>query len=176
MSFLARLRRLVKAPDAATESPAPIYLDLRDRVIHTAPGAVGIVPSAEAPNVWGVLFEVALDKGSATIVALADGTTSLYTSGGGGTIGGGEHEHIATMSRKLVQLADAHFEAFPPAETLPLPTEGRSALVLLTYAGPRRVEDGSRTLAQGRGALSRVYMAAQDVLTHLRLEEESRRA
>ena len=39
------------------------------------------------PDVWGVLMELGLEQGVATMVAFADGTVSLYFSGGGGIIG-----------------------------------------------------------------------------------------
>ncbi len=175
MGFLNRFRSPGKKPASTGQTrPADAYLGLRDRLLQTAPGDVGISPTADAPQVWGVLLEMARGDATVTVVALADGTTSLYTSTGGGVLGGGAHARIAAASKALVRLADAHLAAFPAVDAVSLPDAGRSALVVLTYAGPRRVEEADGVLSGDRGPVSAVYAAAQNVITELRLQEESR--
>jgi hypothetical protein len=145
MGFLKRFRANPSGPASSQPPPADIYDKLRNGVLATVPGELGMAPTADAPRVWGVLLDMGMGNATATVVALADGTTSLYTSVGGGIIGGGEHERIATVAQTLIRVADTELAAFPLADSAPLPGQGRSALVILTYA------------------------AAQDVITELRL-------
>lgn len=55
-------------------------------------------PSAELPRVFGVIMDTTFASGTVTLVALADGTASLYASTGGGVIGGGAHERVAVAA------------------------------------------------------------------------------
>lgn len=58
------------------------------------------------PAVWGILMETGYPQGIATLVSLADGTTSLYFSNGDGMIGGGQHANIAQASKAFVAAAE----------------------------------------------------------------------
>ena len=115
------------------------------------------------------------EAGIATVVALADGTTSMYLSSGGGTIGAGEHEHIANMSKALVSLAASMIDEFPPVPDAPLPGDARTALVLLTYDGLRRVEEDNRSFAEGRAPTTEVANGFQEIIHNLRLIQEAGR-
>jgi hypothetical protein len=69
--------------NSPTPEPAPIYLQLRQRILGFNPDELGLKPSLEAPHVWAVLVEMGYEVGTATLVSLVDGTTSLYYSTGG---------------------------------------------------------------------------------------------
>src|SRR5215470_17118778 len=86
-------------PEPAPES---IYKELRDGIFTTSPDEVGIIRSQDNPNVWGVVMETGYPEGVATLVSLADGTTSLYLEGGGGIIGGGAHDNVANATKPLL--------------------------------------------------------------------------
>ena len=47
-------------------------------------------------------MEMAFPEGAATLVSLADGTTSMYTSTGGGVIGGGAHDAVVQAGRAFL--------------------------------------------------------------------------
>jgi hypothetical protein len=133
------------------------------------PAEAGILPSAGLPHVWGVLAEMGFPNGSVTLVSLADGTTSLYFSGGGGIIGCGGHAAVAAASRVLVEEAERHLGATVPTVSCPLPTAGRLRFYLLTYEGKRTAEAGQEELAAGRHALADLFRRSDDVVTQVRL-------
>ena len=56
---------------------------LRDKLLTSSAKDVGLSGADAKAKVWGVLMEVALSNGVATLVSLRDGTASLYTSTGG---------------------------------------------------------------------------------------------
>ena len=141
------------------------------------PATVGLHPSAELPRVWGVLMEMGFPDGAATIVSLADGTTSLYTSEGGGVIGGGEHAPVAAASSRFLAEAEATETGLSPAESVDvhLPPVGIVSFVVLGYSGTQIGAADEQELASMQHPLSRLYAAGQDVITALREAEESRR-
>src|SRR5215210_2485194 len=132
-----------------TADPA-IYDDLRARVLTLAPAAAGLRKTDELPDVWGVLLETGHPEGSSTLVALADGTTSLYLSSGGGIIGGGEHEPVATATKRLVGAAQQEIDAFPPAEDQDPPPAGQATIRVLTYDGARSIQAEEADFGEGR--------------------------
>jgi hypothetical protein len=87
-------------PPRRGTSPDAVYRDLRSMALEAVERGALAPPFADHPDVAGVIVDVPATGGSATIVALADDTTSLYTSTGGGTIGAGEHATVATATRR----------------------------------------------------------------------------
>ena len=153
----------------AMPEPIPVYKALRDAIIGLSPQKVGLTPSAEAPHCWGVLLEIGSERAVATLVALADGTTSLYFSSGGGVIGCGGHAAVAAAARKLVAAADAHLSELRPTSTFPLPGVGRLRFYLLTFSGALTAEVAEEELQDGQHPLAALYTAGQEVLTQVRL-------
>ena len=161
----------------AESEAAGATVGLRKKILSLDPASVGLHPSAELPQVWGVLMEMGFPDGAATIVSLADGTTSLYTSEGGGVIGGGEHAPVVAATRRF--LAEAEKTEAPlvsvPSNEVNLPPAGVVSFVVLGYSGTRVGEADEEELASMRHPLSGLYAAGQDVITALREAEESRR-
>jgi hypothetical protein len=152
---------------------ADAFVGLRRLILELDPATAGIKPSADLPHVWGVLMETGLDGASFTLVCLADGTTSLYFSTGGGLIGGGEHESVAAVTRILLEIAEQTLPELAASTETALPQRGRVVLRAMTYAGPQVAEAGVDELRLGAGPLSKLYDACHDVVTELRLVGES---
>ena len=152
----------------------PIYEDLRRQVLALDPTTVGLHPSPEHPRVWGALMEIGYPEGVATFVMLADGTTSLYTSSGGGTIGGGMHEAVASRTAAFLRALDEHLDRFTPDATDALPAPGDVVFRALTYDGRLAASAREDDLGEGRHPLSGLFYAGHDVITQLRLIEEQR--
>jgi hypothetical protein len=74
--------------------------------------------------VWAALMEQADDAGIASFVMIADGTTSMYTSTGGGIIGAGFYQEVARATLAFLDAAEAHLELLQPVDVLPLPRTG----------------------------------------------------
>jgi hypothetical protein len=174
MSFLRRLRG--QSSDAASGQPrevAGIYADLRDAILHLDPASVGIHQGPETPNAWGLVMDWSLDEAVATIVSLADGTTSMYLSTGGGTIGAGEHPAAAAASVNAVRIAEGMLDGFAPVTASPVPVRGRTALTLLTFRGLRRFEDDTEAFENGSSRLAPVANAMQAVISEIRQAQAS---
>jgi hypothetical protein len=148
--------------------PSPTYLQLRSRILGLSPTELGLQPSNEAPRVWGVLVEMGYEVGTASLVSLADGTTSLYYSTGGGMLGSADYQALAQASRAFVNQAENHFEHMSPADEFPLPETGQVRFILLTYSGAYSVEVPEKQLISGNHPLSPLFERAQQALTQLR--------
>lgn len=163
-------RRKPGATDAgrdAAQGPAIDYEKLRGAVLGVEPGSLGLAPTADLPHVYGLVMDTSYATGTATVVVLAEGTTSLYTSTGAGLVGAGGHEGVAAASRNLLQTVEASLDAFGPGSG-EVPAAGRVAMIALTHDGTRRVEATEGELAQGDHAGSPVYHATQMVVAALR--------
>lgn len=155
--------------------PAPTYLQLRSRILSLDPAEVGLTPSNSAPHVWGVLMETGYTVGTATLVALADGTTSLYYSIGGGLLGSGEYTPVAEASKALVTQAENHLQQMSSTDKFPLPEVGQVRFVLLTYSGRLTSQESEKTLSSGKHSLYQLYTLGHETLTQLRLLAEKKR-
>ena len=153
--------------------PAEIYTELRSQLLDLDPHSAGLRPTTELPEVWGALMEIAFPEGVATIVALADGTTSMYTSTGGGVIGGGEHEPVVAAAREFLAEAHRALDELSPTESDQLPDPGNVAFLALGFSRRRRGEAVEDDLMSMQHPLSPLYAAGQDVVTALREAEAS---
>lgn len=146
-----------------------VYQGMRGQILGSSPEKIGIVPAPPLTVVWGALVEMGMEGGSATVVSLADGTTSMYTSGGGGIIGAGRHQQVADASRAFLSFVQDNLDLFPPAAETPVPAAGSVSFVVLTYDGIRRAESTQDGLGRPADPLHRTWMEANKVITELRL-------
>jgi len=167
-----------QGPGGRTQGPAgageQVYQGLRAQILGLDPATAGLQQGSVDRVVWGALIETGYPRGTATLVALADGTTSLYLSGGGGIIGGGSHEAVATATKEYLAELEIHLPmlAADPAEDLPVP--GQVIIRALTFTGRMSAQASEQDLGQRRHRLWPVYHAAHRVITELRLIDETR--
>ncbi len=154
---------------------AETYLQLRDLIFRLEPAKLGLAPSTFTPHVWGVLMETGYVVGTATLVSLADGTTSLYYSTGGGMLGRGDYAPVAEASRALVLQAEKALSQMASIREVPLPAVGQVRFSSLTYSGICTAEAAEVTLKSGNHPLSPLFVLAHNTLDQLRLSAEKKR-
>ena len=154
--------------------PEPIDLikELRRKILSLIPGNMGLSSSDDTPHVWGVLMETGYAEALASLVCLADGTTSLYLGTGGGMIGGGEHTKVREAAREFLAAAEYYRKELEPAKTFPYPEVGRVRFYVFTFSGPLTADAGESELGHGKHRLSNFFYAAHGVLTELRQVDE----
>lgn len=126
-------------------------------------------------TVWGVLMETGYPEAAVTLVALGDGTASLYFSSGGGVIGGGPHPSIDAAARRLVGLAGSHLSKMSRTSEFPLPASGEVTFYVLTTNGVLQADAREETLGAGDHPLSELFFAGHHVITGLREVTEKRK-
>jgi hypothetical protein len=148
-------------------------VDLRGRLLASSPSEFRLKPTRELPRVWAALLEVGVPNGAASIVAVADGSASMYTSVGGGMIGVGEHPSGREAAMNFLKKVESLHDLMPVASDLPLPQSGEHALVALSHDGTRRrVVVAMNDLQDGTHPLFAAFDAGQDLITAMRLLQE----
>jgi hypothetical protein len=144
---------------------APQAGSLREQLLHSTAQQSGVTP---VRGVWGVLMERGYAKGNATIIALADGTASMYLSTGGSVVGGKAYPPAHAAALKLCeQAADSLGETIAVHE-FPAPGKGRVRFYVLTSDGVRAAEGDIFTRDGGRDALAPLLAAGDAVLDGLK--------
>lgn len=163
------------AAQAPAEAPAPqvssVYTQMRQEAL-TVPHNQLDWDGRRRPRVWGVIMDAAQANGSvATLVVFADGTTSLYSSAGGGIVGAGPQRDVRRASDEMLEIAGGTEGDMAPPDaggTFPLPSAGRVRFYLRTSGGLRTAEVAEDELKSGSHALSGLYAAGQAVLSEVR--------
>jgi len=169
MGFWGRLFSRKKS--SAPESSDNPYHGLRNQVLNLEPELLD--PPAKGP-ILGVVMETGYPDAVVTLVAIADGTVSLYFSNGGGMIGLGAHDGPRTAGLALVAAAESFLGALTPAKAFPLPGKGATQFFVLTREGARTGGAREEDLGMNRHPLSPLFHAAQEVITQARLNSEKR--
>jgi hypothetical protein len=148
---------------------------LRDQVLTTPPEVLGFASDAELPDVYGILVDWSLGDVVASILALRDGSASLYTTSTFGIIGGGGHAAVRAAAQGCVHVAAGCLAQSEAVTDFPLPAGDDVYFHLLTYADVRRCVADLDYLSDAGQPLHLLFDSAQEVLTQLRLTTEGGR-
>jgi hypothetical protein len=145
-----------------------MYIQLRSSALAAVDRGLA-APWPEHPNVSGAVVDIPAEGGHATVVALTDGTTSLYTSVGGGTLGAGTDAAVAEATRTLLSAVQGQLELFVSGDDGALPPSGTVRFHILTPSGPRRADVSEDSFwGQAPDPLIPVIAATQGVITRIR--------
>jgi hypothetical protein len=143
--------------------------DLRNMFLTTPAEKIGIQSSTEYPRVWGVAVDWPIGEHIATVVSLADGSASVYTTGTFGIFGGIGQETVRTAAKKVIKLAERHFDDSTPTHDFSYPARDHVRFFFTTFGGVRVIETDWAWLSERRSKYFELFDAAQDVLTQLRM-------
>jgi hypothetical protein len=149
-----------------------VYTDLRSMALGIDPASIQ-TPAAEP---WAgaavAAMELSVSGATATILAVADGTVSMYLSTGGGTIGAGEHAAVRAEGQRFrTVVADSRGQLVRTAE-FPLPRAGEVRFHARVGEDRFTGVAPEAALRAGRHVLAPLYAAGQDLLTEIRLASE----
>jgi hypothetical protein len=150
------------------------YPTQRSRVLSLDPAGLQI-PEGHWFGASVALMETTQGDGTASLVALADGRVSLYTSGGGATIGAGQHLAVREAAERFLQAAADAAQSMTATSEFPLPQPGHVRFHVRTPAGDMTADVPESLLRARRHELGPLYVAGQDVLTEIRFIDQERR-
>jgi hypothetical protein len=162
--------------NSPTTPPDPkVYLGLRNLMLEGSRAKFGIPAASKPAEPYGVLMDWGIEAGSATIVAIADGTASVYLSSGGGFLGGGQsHESIRAAAKKTVELASEVQPLMQLTTTYPLPQRGQVTFYVLTDAGVFTASASDDDMRTHRSPLYKLGDSAQSIITEYRLMQQGK--
>jgi hypothetical protein len=159
---------------AGDTTPSQMSDELRSMVLNLKPKDIGLTKDNFPHPVYALLMETGFPEGSYTLSSVADGSTSLYFSTGGGIIGGGEHENVRKASSHLLSGAQHYYEKAIKVTAFPKPTAGKVIFYFITFDGIRSYTALEDDLGNEKDELSQLFFAAHNVITELRNIEEKR--
>jgi hypothetical protein len=150
------------------------YLLLRESVFATTADGIGIVDGNIASSVWGLVMESGYSEAVASLVALADGTVSLYFSNGGGMIGLGSREGPQRASRTLLETAPRFLGYCERTNKYPLPRKECVRFYLFSRDLTFTAEAADADLSADQHPFSPLFHAAHELITEIRLLDPKR--
>lgn len=163
-----------KRKPESTIDPAETARSLREQAFSVTAAELGVASSPDRPTVWGLVMETGYPEAVATLVAFAEGTTSLYFSNGGGIIGGGSHENVRRAAMAWLDMTEDHVNKFSPTMDHPPPEPGRVRFYVRTFGRLLTAEASEDDLGYERHELSPVFHAGHAVISQIREIDSSR--
>jgi len=160
-----------KEKPASTDSPnnyeqAEVYRDMRNLVFSLSPERIGLAKDTEEPI--AILMETGYPEAVASLVCIADGTTSLYLSSGGGVIGAGEHETVRNVALSFLAMSKQHIDEFQSTNIHPLPQQSFVVFYLITKKGVLTFQAADDDLGNMREILSPLFHKGHEVIAAIR--------
>lgn len=163
-----RLRSRVGAV-AGRRRGADVYEGLRSLAIGLDIGSIQTPDGEPWRGAAVAMIEIGMEKGSATFVAIADGSVSMYTSGGGGVIGAGGHAAVLDAATRFRIVAFESRGLLQRTDEFPVPRPAEVRFQVRTTDGGYTGVAPEAALRTGRHPLSTLYAAGQDLITEIRL-------
>ncbi len=153
---------------SAGADSAEVIAELRGLALTLDPNEIGISRENFAHPVWGMVMETGFADGYFTLITLADGSTSLYFSSGGGMIGAGEYAAVRRAVGHYLTGAQYFFERAEPVDEYPRPAPGKVTFYFLAFDGVFAYTASERRLGVGDDELSNLFYAAHGVIDEIR--------
>jgi hypothetical protein len=148
--------------------PAPLAIDrrelsaaLRAQVFNIKFADVG---GTRASGLYGAMVETALADAVVSVVALADGSVSLYVSDGSGCIGCGTHADVRAAGAGFLQAAEQLLPQSMATDDFVAPAADQVSVFLLTASGVRSLHAPLGDVRRHASPLGPVYFAALSLL------------
>ncbi len=165
-------KKQVRPSDQPSAKARETYLGLRDLIFRESRTKLSLPPTTAPNEPWGVVMDWGMGSGTVTVLALSDGSASIYLSSGGGSLGGIGQEPIRNAAKKAVTLAAEVQSQMKPVSAFPLPATGQVQFYVLTDAGVYAAGASESDLQTGRSPFSKLGDGMQGVITEYRIFQE----
>lgn len=148
---------------------ANAFAGLRSMALEGTRGNFGLPPASTPTQPFVVVADWGEEKGATTIVAVADGSASVYASNGGGSIGGGQaHPSIHDAAMRAVELAAAVLPQMKRASSFPVAGRGQVAFYAVTDAGVFAATAAQEDVRANRSPFTALGNATQAIAAEYR--------
>ena len=145
------------------------YAGLRSMVLEGTRANFGLGPGASPKQPFAVVTDWGDAQGATTIIAVADGSASVYPSSGAASIGGGQsHESIRNAALKTVELASAVQPLMHATTEFPLAPRGQVSFYVVTDSGVFTATASQEDLSGNRSPFSALGAGAQNIVAEYR--------
>jgi len=159
-----------------SSDPKEVYAGLRQMALTGSRSKLGLAPTSSRTEPWGVLMDWGLQKGTATVLAMSDGSASVYFSTGGGYIGGKGQEPIRIAAERAIEAAKLVRLPQSPTTAFPIPEQHGVFFYFLTDAGVFMFRTSEQELNTNGHPLRKLGDSMQGVITQYRLWDERQKS
>jgi hypothetical protein len=159
----------VKNNNRGDKGLAEVMRAMRLKVLNAEPSDFGQIQAPEFPHVWGLVMDWPLPAGIMSLVCFTTGDASIYTTTSFGLLGGIAHESVRAAAKNCIKVAQQYYEDATPTKEYPYPTNNRIYFYLVCYNEIRMIDANLEAVSRAGDKSSGLYMAAQRVVTELRL-------
>lgn len=149
-----------------------VYQGLRNMVLCGTRERFGLASTSNPSEPWGVVMDWGVPSGTATVMALSDGSASIYLSSGGGYLGGQNQETVRNAALQAIEVAREYPSQMQKTTEYNLPVTGEVIFYMLTDSGPLTVSEKEMELRNPSHPLAKLGNAMQNVVTQYRILEE----
>lgn len=164
---------LVPVSNSKSPEPDNPYLELRSQALEFPPEQFGLDSASKTPVTYGVVMDWNMGSGTATFVAFSSGDASMYTSSGGGMIGGGGREKVSTTAKAFVTKAAGYVTKAERSDDIALPVENEVKFFILTTQGRFVAKDKLKNLDNETSALLDLFIEANYFISEMRAVSEA---
>lgn len=163
-----------KAGPAIEPQPSPetVYQGLRNMVLCGTRERFGLAHTSSPTEPWGVVMDWGVPSGTATVMALSDGSASIYLSSGGGYLGGQNQESVKRSALHAIEVAREYPGQMQKTTDYILPATGEVIFYLLTDSGVLTASEKETELHDAAHPMAKLGNAMQNVVTQYRILEE----
>ena len=133
-----------------------------------------ISPESYPDSVIGIITDLHMGQGIATVTSFITGDASIYFSSGGGIIGAGRHESVQKVVKQYIAYGQAYLAKARATQETPLPESRMVNFYFLTKGGIFVGQESMASLENGTSEWAPLFKEANKVLTQLRLVDQSR--
>lgn len=157
----------------ADETTGEIYDKIRATVLNLRPGDIGVTEANFAHPVFGIVMETGFPEGSFFVASLANGSTNICFSNGGGIVDGGENDAVCEASRMFLSGAQVYYKQAEVSIDFPVTSAGQITFYFIKSKGVVTYTAAQDALGIEGHPLSKLYIVAHGVITALRKSEKT---
>ena len=173
---LIRWRRRSQRLQAPEEKKANNYSFLRAQALNWKCPQPVPTESGGRAKPCAVVMDWAVGSGVSTVVAVLDGSASIYHSTGGGMIGGAYSvSGLREVAIHAVSIAGDFLDVMQPTHDFPLPGHGGVIFYVVTDRGVYMARASVELLSSNRHPLSALGKDMQAIITSYRMLETATR-
>ncbi|MFK5921531.1 MAG: hypothetical protein QM496_05085 [Verrucomicrobiota bacterium] len=162
----------LQAAGASANEATELYTSMRKQVLELDGKQI---PGFKGKPVWAVLMETGSEDTVISVVAVADGTASLYYSTGGGMIGLGKNPGVRSATLAFVKKSASFLKFMKRVDVFPLPKTGQTFFYLVTPKAVFSYEAQRDDLGRQQDKLSPLYYAGHELIAQVRIADQKRK-
>jgi len=143
---------------------------MRKMALNVTAEELGFKIPEDSIKVYGIITDLEIGDGTATVVTYLTGDASIYLSSGGGFIGAGQHESVQKVTKNFID--NAHLISFKGKlfKNPDLPTSGNANFYFLSNKGTTLITESIVKMESGGSEYSKLFADLNNVIAEIRLK------